>query len=136
MVQNAGGLFIWAATACQFISKGQRFAPKRLDTIINGSSGIVIAPEEHLNEIYVTVLKQSINSDYTDEEREYQYRMLKYVLGSIVIWFSPLFAGSLGRLLYISKQGVDQTLEDLHAILDIPKNQTNPIRLHHSVTFF
>jgi hypothetical protein len=52
-------------------------------------------------------------------------------LANIVIWFSALSAGSLGRLLHITKQDVDQTLEDLHAILDIPKNQTNPVRLHH-----
>jgi hypothetical protein len=52
-------------------------------------------------------------------------------LANIVIWFSSLSAGSLGRLLHITKQDVDQTLEDLHAILNIPKNQTNPVRLHH-----
>jgi hypothetical protein len=131
MVQNAGGLFIWAATACRFISEGKRFAVKRLNAIINGSSGAVTAPEKRLNETYVTVLKNSIYSDYTDEERDDQYRMLRYVLGSIVVWFSPLSAGSLGRLLHITKQDVDQTLEDLHAILDIPKNHTNPVRLHH-----
>jgi hypothetical protein len=66
MVQNAGGLFIWAATACRFISEGKRFAVKRLDTIINSSNGAVTAPEKHLNEIYVTVLKHCIYSDYTD----------------------------------------------------------------------
>jgi hypothetical protein len=48
--------------------------------------------------------------------------MLRYGLGNIVIWFSPLFAGSLGRLFHITKQNVDQTLEDLHAIFDISKN--------------
>jgi hypothetical protein len=57
--------------------------------------------------------------------------MLRYGLRSIVIWFSPLFASSLGRLLHITKQDVNQTLKNLHAILNIPKNQTNPVRLYH-----
>ena len=130
LVRNAGGLFIWAATACRFISEGNQFATKRLGAIIDGGSSVVTAPEKHLNEIYITVLKHSISSNYTDEERDDQCRMLRYVLGSVVVLFSPLTAGSLGRLLDV-KQDVNQTLNDLHAILDIPQNQTNPLRLHH-----
>jgi hypothetical protein len=53
------------------------------------------------------------------------------LLGSIVVLFSPLSASSLRRLLRVSKQEVDQTLEDLHAILDIPEEQTRPLRLPH-----
>jgi hypothetical protein len=37
----------------------------------------------------------------------------------------------LAGLLHIPKEDVDQTLEDLHAILDIPKEQGHSIRLHH-----
>jgi hypothetical protein len=131
LVQNASGLFIWAATACRFIREGKRFAVKRLGEIIDSSSGAITAPEKHINEIYMTVLTHSIYSDYTNEEREDQYRMLRHVLGSIVVLFSPLSASSLSRLLHITKQDIDQTLEDLHAILDIPEAETCPLRLHH-----
>jgi hypothetical protein len=41
---------------------------------------------------------------------------------------SPLSANSLSRLLHITKQVVDQTLVDLHAILRIPEDQTRPPR--------
>lgn len=44
---------------------------------------------------------------------------------------SPLSAFSLNRLLHLPKEVVDQTLEDLYAILDIPEDQTSPLRLHH-----
>jgi hypothetical protein len=70
LVLNASSLFIWAATACRFIHEGKRFAVKRLDTIIHSSSNAATGPEKHLNEIYVTVLKQSIYPDFTDEERK------------------------------------------------------------------
>ena len=131
LVLNASGLFIWAATACRFIHEGKQFALNRLDTILKGSSSAVIAPEKHLNEIYITVLKHSISSDYTDEEKKELCGMLKHTLGSVVVLFSPLSAFSLSRLLYLPKGVVDRTLKDLHAILNIPEDQTRPLRLHH-----
>jgi hypothetical protein len=131
LVQNASGLFIWVATACRFISKGKRFAPKRLNTIIEGSSTSAIAPEKHLDEIYITVLKQSISPDFTDEEKEESYSLLRHILGCIAVLLSPLSINSLSRLLGITKQEMDQTLEELHAILDIPEDETLPLHLHH-----
>ncbi|OCK72915.1 hypothetical protein K432DRAFT_314321 [Lepidopterella palustris CBS 459.81] len=57
--------------------------------------------------------------------------MLRYILGSVVILSSPLSPHSLSNLLHVSKEEVDQTLDDLHAILDVAKDQTHPLRLHH-----
>jgi hypothetical protein len=132
LVQNASGLFIWAATACRFIQEGKRFAAKRLAMVLgNSSSTSITDPEKHLNDIYLTVLKHSISSDYSDGEKEELYGMLRHVLGSIVILLSPLSVQSLSRLLRVSKQEVDLTLEDLHAILDSPEDQTRSLRLHH-----
>jgi hypothetical protein len=107
LVQIASGLFIWAATACRFIREGKRFAAKRLDTILQGSDSTPTAPEKHLDEIYTTVLKQSITPGYTDKEKEELYCMLKQILGSIVILFSPLSIYSLSRLLRVTKEDID-----------------------------
>jgi hypothetical protein len=112
LVLYACGLFIWAATACRFIREGRRFARKRLDTILKVSSSAIIAPEKHLNEIYLTVLKNSISLEFSEEEKEEAYNMLKHTLGSIVVLLSPLSASSLSRLLYLPKEVVDQTFED------------------------
>jgi hypothetical protein len=131
LVQNASGLFIWAATACRFIREGKRFAVKRLAIILEGSSTSITAPEKHLNEIYITVLEHSISSNYTDEEKDELYSILRHILGSIVVLFSPLSADSLSRLLHVTKHDVNQTLEDLHAILDIPGDNARSLLLHH-----
>ncbi|KAG9230375.1 heterokaryon incompatibility protein-domain-containing protein [Amylocarpus encephaloides] len=132
LVTYASGLFIWAATACRFIREGKRFARKRLDTILKGSSSSTITePEKHLNGIYLTVLKHSISSVYSDEEKKMAYDILKHTVGSIVVLLSPLSALSVSMLLHLSKEVVDQTFEDLYAILDIPENPTRPLRLHH-----
>jgi hypothetical protein len=131
MVRKACVLFIWAATACRFIRGGKRFAAKRLDTILHGNDSTSTAPEKHLDEIYTTVLRQSISPDYSDEEKKESYWMLKRVLGSIVILFSPLPIYSITRILRVTKEDINVTLEDLHSILDSPQDLTHPIRLHH-----
>src|SRR5208282_2708008 len=56
---------------------------------------------------------------------------LRTILGTIAILFSPLPALSLARLLQMLKEDVDQTLDELHSILDIPEDQSRPVRLHH-----
>jgi hypothetical protein len=124
-------LFIWAATACRYIREGKRFAAKRLETILNSSGGADTAPDKHLNEIYITVIRYSVRPEYTDEEKEELYYVLRQILGSIAVLLSPLPVYSLSRLLHVTKEDVDQTLEDLHSILNIPKDQSQPLYLHH-----
>lgn len=122
---------IWAATACRFIREGKRFAAKRLDNILESGSTAINAPEKNLNEIYLTVLQQSVSLDYTSEEPDKLHCILISLLGSIVTLFSQLPIKSFSKLVNVSQQEVDQTLDDLHATLDILKDQTCPVCLHH-----
>jgi hypothetical protein len=130
LVRKASGLFIWAATACRFIREGEQLAQIRLSTLLQGNQS-VRGPEKRLNEIYFTVLKNSLPTDCTEQEQDDLYDTLKKILGSIVTLFSPLSANCLAMLLHMPKDQVDQTFHDLHAILDIPEDQTSPLRLHH-----
>jgi hypothetical protein len=132
LVQNSSGLFIWAATACRFIREGKKtqVIKDRLSCVLQ-SNGSVTEPEKHLNEIYITVLRHSIPVEFSDEEKEGLHDKLRYMLGSIVVLFSPLCTHSLSKLLHISEEDIDETLEDLHAILDIPKDRIRPLHLHH-----
>ena len=57
--------------------------------------------------------------------------MLKWVLGSVVILFSPLPIYSITRMLCITKEDINLILEDLYSILDSPKDLTHPIRLYY-----
>ena len=130
LVQKAAGLFIWAATACRFISEGRRFTTQRLTLILRGDASIT-KPEDELNKIYTTVLKNSVGHYYDNQEKESLYEILREILGSVVILFSPLPTDSLASLLHLPKEDVGQTLEDLHSILDVPEDLARPIRLHH-----
>ena len=57
--------------------------------------------------------------------------MLRQVLGSVVILFLPLSVYSLSRMLCVTKEDIDQALEDLYSVLDIPKDQNHPLRLYY-----
>ncbi|KAF1811587.1 hypothetical protein P152DRAFT_450280 [Eremomyces bilateralis CBS 781.70] len=91
LVDSANGLFIWAATACRFISEGKLFAGKRLNIILEHSSSAISGPEKVLNEIYGSVLRNCISSEYSDEEAKKLRSMLKTLLGSIVTTLSPFY---------------------------------------------
>jgi hypothetical protein len=132
LVQKSSGLFIWAATACRFIREGKKFAKRRLSSVTKGGSSDT-APEQKLDAIYLTVLKNSISAEFDEEEKEEMYTALREILGSLVVLYSPLTAKSLATLLNTPKVGVDDALEDLHAILDIPRanDPDRPIRIHH-----
>jgi hypothetical protein len=101
LVLYACGLFIWAATVCRFIRDRNQLARKRLDKILKGSSSAIITPEQHLNEIYLAVLKHLIFSEFSDEEKEEIYDMLKHTLGSLVVLLSPLSISLLSKLLQL-----------------------------------
>jgi hypothetical protein len=130
LVLNASGLFIWAATACRFIREGRGYAVKRLSMMLDGIT-FTSAPEHQLNKIYITVLKTSVRDEYLEEEKQDMYLLLRQVLGTIVALYSPLSVSSLCGLLHLPKGAIERGLADLHAILDIPKDTTRPLRLHH-----
>ncbi|TVY44212.1 Vegetative incompatibility protein HET-E-1, partial [Lachnellula subtilissima] len=131
LVLYACGLFIWASTACRFIRDGKQLARKRLDKLLKRSSSVITGPEKHLNEIYLAVLQHSIPSEFSDEEKEEVCDELKYRLGSLVVLLSPLSTSALSRLLQLSREDVDSTFNNLHAILDITDDPTRELRLHH-----
>jgi hypothetical protein len=123
LVQNANGLFIWAATACQFICEGKKrqVIKNRLSSVLQSNDSIT-EPEKHLNEIYITVLRHYIPPNFSDKEKEEFCSILRNMLRSIVVLVSPLSIHSLGTLLWISEEDIDKALEDLHTILDILKD--------------
>jgi NACHT domain len=135
LVKNACGLFIWAATACLFIKNGKirRIIESRLTTILETRSSVAESsgPEKHLDQIYNTVLRQSIPTDYSKTEKQEFLKLLKETLGSIVILLSPLSLHSLSRLLDTDLEDVSNSLKDLHVIMDIPKDGSQSVRLHH-----
>jgi hypothetical protein len=88
LVLDACGLFIWAATACRFIKDSEEFAEDRLDEILKGT-GLEGTPEQHLDQIYLTVLQNSIPTTFRPPEKVRLRTMQRKILRSIVILFFP-----------------------------------------------
>lgn len=130
LVEKAGGLFTWAATACRFINEGKRVANTRLSLILEGGDSNR-NPEKELDNIYTRILLNSISGDYSEEEKAELFELFRKIIGAIVILFDLLSADALARLLNKAKPAVNRTLDDLHSILKIPESQTYPIRLLH-----
>lgn len=134
LVKSACGLFIWAATACRFIGEGL-FADERLDMLLNHDAVDANpehpSPEEHLNQMYLTVLRSSLRPTFSDKEKERLNNLLKLILGSIAALASPLSLKSLSMLLAIPKKRTESAMKGLHAILDMPNDHNRSLRLHH-----
>ena len=130
LVQRAGGLFIYAATAYRFICEDGRLANSRLARLLQHDN-TALPPEKKLDEIYTTVLTQSVRAEYSEQETQDLRKKFRYVIGSIIILFDTLPATNLAKLLHIPKEEIDQTLTHLHSVLDIPEHQDGRIRLLH-----
>jgi hypothetical protein len=87
------------------------------------------SPEGHLNQLYTSVLQSSIPQNYNEKFKQKLYILLRSILGSIVILLSPLSVNSLSIIL--NEESVGVAIKDLHAIIEIPKDQNQQLRLHH-----
>jgi hypothetical protein len=130
LLWNASILYFWAAITCGFVRDGLSFKQWLYVYLMSSRVG----PEAHLDWIYLTVLNRSLDPDTTPptprEIKDFS-SIVRDVLGSIVLLFSPLSVNSLSRLLLIPEEDVRRMLRNLHSILDTPNNETIALRLHH-----
>lgn len=82
----------------------KQFAVGRLDIILKDHITSTTAPEQHLDKMYITKLRQSVDFNFMDEERKSLCSMLRRFLGNIVVLFSPISADCLYKLLHATKE--------------------------------
>ncbi|CAG1992151.1 unnamed protein product [Fusarium graminearum] len=129
LTNKAVPLFIFAATACRFISERQLGSPEKqlhrfLEYQIEGTAA-------HLDFTYRPVLAQLFSSNCSKIiEREVIHEFQR-VIGTIINLFDPLSASSLSRLLDVDQDIIDSKLDLLHSVLDVPPSSNAPIRMLH-----
>ena len=132
---RADGLFIYAATVCRYVNGPRQVsASVRLEQICQESRAKHKSTQA-LDEMYLLVLKSSMEDDFaTDEAQEVLMRM-RQILGSLVLLLDNLSAEELERLLLptVTNRGivVQNSLDSLHAIFDIPEDLSKPIQMLH-----
>ena len=128
LCKKACGLFIYASTACRFVGD-QCWDPEENLSIVLRDDYVGQSPTGGLDDMYVKILMRSIPPGSRDQQK--QSAQFRKIVGSIVVLFDSLSAGSLSRLLGIPEAVVHPRLHRLHSVLDIPIGQESPIRLIH-----
>jgi hypothetical protein len=132
---RADGLFIYAATVCRFINGPRQVSPSvRLEQVCHGS-GPKHKSTDALDEMYLMILKGSMSDDFSVDEEQEATARLRHVMGSVVLLHDNLSASELELLLFPSALAggniVQDTLDSLHAILDVPNDPKDPIQMQH-----
>jgi hypothetical protein len=143
LVQRADGLFIYAATICRFIKgDGQWLPQKLLDLVVLDNSSSHSPNEEYdipstsptweLDEMYSQLLQHSFEKVKEEKDKERLFETFRRIIGSFIILFEPLSATTLAKLLHTLQETVNLRVRHLYSVLNVPENQSLPIRLLHS----
>jgi hypothetical protein len=129
---KADGLFIYAATACRFLSDRRLTKERlksRLDLLLDGKV-VERSPQKGLDDIYSRILQFSVIGDAIEEEKEDIRNRFQVTIGAIVMLFEPLSATALGNMLSIPEFTIRETLQSLFSVLSVSE-EDKPIRLLH-----
>lgn len=128
LVDMAVPLFIYAATICRLIADRRIASPeKQLQKVLHYRS------RSHLSKLditYAPVLDQLIEG-LDDDDKEEVLQLFQGVVGSIISLAAPLSAQALARLTDIDEEDIDNILDSLHSVLNVPSSNQDPIRLLH-----
>ena len=127
LINRAAPLFILAATISRFIQDRRLGGPR--EQILK----VLDHKETYFSELaatYSPVLDQlTVGLDKLVKERV--VNKFKDIVGPIVILVSPLSAQSLSNLLSLPLDAIENLLDLLHSVLNIPPDPAAPVRLLH-----
>jgi hypothetical protein len=128
LAQMAVPLFIFAATVCLFIGDRNRNSPSiQLRKVLDYQS------KGHVSQLDLTygpVLRSLITGVSGDDKKQI-INDFKMIIGGIVMLADPLSARALSQLLEVDPEVVDNRLDTLHSVLNIPPTRNAPVRLLH-----
>jgi NACHT domain len=130
LVEKSGKLFVYAATAIQFIGDDRVKDPRRqlsliLDTHSAQQAGAT--PYTPLDTLYMGVLRNSLSPS----NPRGILRRFQIVVGSLVLLREPLPLYSLARFVQYEIPIVEATLRHLHSVIVPPSNIHEAPRIYH-----
>ncbi|KAF2403282.1 hypothetical protein EJ06DRAFT_472620, partial [Trichodelitschia bisporula] len=122
-------LFIFAATVCLFLA----------DTDADLEAGLAaILKEKHqisrLAQTYLPILRWPLSrprTNLSDHEKRLRIKQFREAVGPIILLASPLSTSALAKLLGIREHDVVRRLNPLRSVLNIPRNNDDPVTLLH-----
>ena len=118
-------LFIFAATICRLLKDHNLDPEKCLTDILKYQN-----QESKLDGTYRPVLDRLVTR-YSGTSQMQLVQEVREVIGTIVLLENPLSVTSLSKLMDISMNSILASLSSLHSVLNIPDDDTLPVRLFH-----
>jgi hypothetical protein len=116
LIQCADKLFIYAATVCDYISKGDNIK-RRLEAVIQGNLN---GKTRALDDLYSYILHAAYTAS-DDEERPDIEQVLRVVTSAL----SPLSVKGISDILHIDDSRVTAALSPLHSVVYVPSPLTS-----------
>ncbi|PWY88083.1 hypothetical protein BO94DRAFT_442969, partial [Aspergillus sclerotioniger CBS 115572] len=126
LVQKAEGLFLWAATACQYLRDGRKkgFILRRLDDIMEGCT-TKGSPQDKVNQTYAAILKRSVSNHWTESEISTHNDTVNDILAAMCIVQAPVSVKTMEILL--PQDDIEATVRDLQSIIMVPDDAGKPV---------
>ncbi|KAK6500755.1 hypothetical protein TWF506_003518 [Arthrobotrys conoides] len=133
LVEQAAGVFIYAATICSFVKGAKLRAKSRLNSLLTASSSKSTPSGSYatnkLDELYSEVLATAYTGDYNTADEEELAREFQQIIGAIVVLFDSLDSSSLALLVGSETDVSDLVIENLGSVLR--KHENGNIQLIH-----
>ncbi|GFF33840.1 wd40 protein, putative [Aspergillus lentulus] len=118
-------LFIFAATICRLLEDHNLDPVQCLTEILKYQS-----EESKLAGTYLPVLDR-LASKYNGTRQKLVVQEVRKVIGTIILLESPLSVASLSKFIGLSPRLINASLSSLHSVLNVPNNESLPLRLFH-----
>ncbi|KAK6518911.1 hypothetical protein TWF281_003601 [Arthrobotrys megalospora] len=133
LVDQAAGMFIYAATICRFVKDAKLRAKSRLDSLLvvnnpNTRPSSSYATSK-LDELYSEILTTAYTGDYDAVDQAELAREFQQIVGSVVVLFNNLDTSSLAQLIGSEADITNLVIENLGSVLGT--YDTGDIRLLH-----
>lgn len=118
-------LFIFAATVCRMLQDHDLVPEEALEDVFKYQ-----AEESKLDAVYLPILNR-LYSKYGENRRQKQFKQVQELVSTIVLLETPLSITSLSSLVGIPTTTIKIRLSSLHSVLNMPIDETVPVRLLH-----
>ena len=130
LVEKTAGLFIYAATVYRFIRDDNYTPEEQLSVILKEDHDTPSqSPTKHLNDIYTKLLQHSVIGNQDVLVNDHLAVRFRTIVGSIVLMFDVMASQEIAKLLHLHT--ISTTLASLRSILNIPENESQPVRIFH-----
>lgn len=128
LAEQAGNLFVWAATAMRFIGDTRARNPRRrLDILLGVTQSPGSNPFSGLDALYLEILENATSLD----DPLHSSRLFQSVVGTLILLHDSLPEEGIERLVGLEDAEVSDTLYTLHSVIAPPTASIDHPQVYH-----